>query len=358
MSEQRRATLAWARTAIYLVLILGIVEAAVRANIQTLLDYDQRARQAHHVKPEIYSSIAAPDLCFLGSSKVDIGCRSALFTGRELFGTRVETAFNFGIGGALGATLANAIQPMTATKKWPKVVIWETAEFTFDPGFMVDDVWMSAVPGSWRESRSFELLWKHLVGRADGLLESCVATYRFREALEYALYDRVLARLPGRPQFNAAVHAKALKAAKRSPSAGARRDGDCLVFAAECPDGKLSDQSSRPDFIAPNREAGPHYKLDPRWAGLFEKAVDSLLSHDVKVIFIYIPPSRFLAPQEAYMRYMTDIAARKRTPFLAFTRAECGLADEDYLDTVHLNGAGGIKFSKCLLKRLPRGAGL
>ncbi len=83
------------------------------------------------------------------------------------------------------------------------------------------------------------------------------------------------------------------------------------------------------------------------------RCLETCQSRGIKVLLVNMPlraDSFKLMPAGFYKRYLNDvqkIAAAKRADFLDFEKNE-SFVDDDFVDQVHLSGAGGCKFVRCL----------
>ncbi len=355
--------LAW-RMAVVLALVAA-GDLALRRALppEALLPWMEREFAAYSVKVARFAAGTAPDVLFLGNSRVHDGVVPEVF-GEALAQRRgrAARAYNLGLMNAKAAELAALVRAHLPEPPPPRVVIGLSGtemcsahEFQYASRFLWDARelldWLRRTPRARLEPGHVESWLESVLGRA------CHA-FAVRDALRSAATERL------QDAWHAAFGLP-LPHKQRSVRAliGLWNRQDVLS-----PGGRFDDPSSRPnlaDLLVQGDVRIPPYSLGDASelrAGadfpLLAAVVTDLQARGCRVALAEVPPSPWLQERcpdfhgDLFRRRAAEFAAPLGVPFVPMPPSETQLDDASYVDANHLSRAGARRYTRLLFDRL------
>jgi hypothetical protein len=353
------------RVALVLVL-LAALDLAVRAALppEALLPYMEREFASYTVKVDHFAAYSAPDVVFLGNSRVHDGVVPGVFAdGLAQRWGRPATVYNLGLMNAKTEELAALVRSHFPDPAPRRVVIGLSGteivnahEFQYASRFL----WSSGDFAGWLARtplRQFE------VAHVESFLESelCRVWYLFaeRDALRTALSERLEDTLHA--WFGRAVPAKVRSVRVQ---VGRHNVADALA------DDGYYDEPGRQTNLAQMLTSGDDVRVPPYSQAdsselllgaefpLLRDVVRELQARGCQVALAEVPPSPWLQEQcpefhgELFRTRMAEFAASVGVLSVAMRPSETFLQDAAYIDANHLTHAGALRYSRLLLERL------
>jgi hypothetical protein len=352
-------------TALVLVL-LAALDLAVRANFppERLLPFMEREFASYTVKVTRFRERPAPDVVFLGNSRVHDGLVPSVFAeGLSQRWGRPATAFNLGLMNAKAEEFAALVRSHFPDPP-PRRVIFGISgtEFTNTHDFQYASrfLWSAGDFGRYLErTPSGQIELSHVESWLES--ELCDLWYVFaeRDVLRTALIERLQDRM--HDWFDAPV-----PRAKRAVRVRIGRYNRADALSNDGYYDEPGEQSSLARLLARGDDVRiPPYSLDD--SSELEQGADFTLMREVigelqargcLVAVAEVPPSPWLQEQvptfhgELFRERMAAFADSVGVLFVPMRPSDTFLIDASYVDANHLNRAGAQRFSRLLLDEL------
>jgi hypothetical protein len=356
------------RLAFRLAVVLALVaagDALLRRALppEALLPWMEREFAAYSVKVARCAAAPAPDVLFLGNSRVHDGVVPEIF-GEALAQRwgRPARAYNLGLMNAKAAELAALSRAHLPEPPPARVVIGLSGtemcsahEFQYASRFLWDAPelldWLRRTPPALLEAKHVESWLESALGRA------C-----------YAFSVRAALRLAATERLQDAWHA-----AFGLPLPHRQRGVRALIGLWNrqdvlSPGGRFDDPSPQPNLaglLAQGDVRIPPYSLgdasellDGADFPLLAAVVTDLQARGCRVALAEVPPSPWLQERcpdfhgDLFRRRAAEFAAPLGVPFVPMPPSETQLDDTSYVDANHLTRAGARRFTRLLADRL------
>ena len=346
--------------------LLAALDLAVRAALppEALLPYMEREFASYTVKVDRFATQPAPDVVFVGNSRVHDGVVPEVFAeGLAQRWGRPASAYNLGLMNAKTEELAALVRSHFPDPAPRRVVIGLSGteivnahEFQYASRFL----WSAGDFSGWLARTPLQ----HVqVAHVESFLESelCRVWYLFaeRDALRTALSERLQDTLHawfGR-SVPPLVRAVRVQVGRHNLADALADDG---YYDEPGPQSSLARMLAEGDDV----RVPPYSKADfselQRGAEfpLLRDVVRELQSRGCRVALAEVPPSPWLQEQcpefhgELFRTRMAEFAASVGVPAVAMRPGETFLTDATYIDANHLTRAGAQRYSRLLLERL------
>ncbi|HEX5010166.1 MAG TPA: hypothetical protein VFY71_07180 [Planctomycetota bacterium] len=365
--EPGRVILARLGLRVALVLVfLAAFDLAVRAALppRSLLPYMEREFASYTVKVDRFATRPAPDVAFLGNSRVHDGVVPDVFAeGLAQRWGRPARVYNLGLMNAKTEELAALVRSHFPEPAPARVVIGLSGteivnahEFQYASRFL----WSGGDCAGWLARTPLrQLQVAHLESFLEGRL--CRLWYLFaeRDALRTALLERLQDTLHegfGRPVSSVLRGVRV--------QVGRHNVGDALAD-----DGYYDDPGQKPNLQRMLSD-GEDVRVPPYSQGnvaelqqgadfpLLRDVVRELQARGCRVALVEVPPSPWLQDQcpefhgELFRTRLEEFAAAAGVTAVVMRPSETHLTDASYVDANHLTRAGALRYSRLLLERL------
>lgn len=355
------------RVALRVLLLLALLAAGdllVRLLVppESLLPWMEREFASYTMKVSRFESSPAPDLLFLGNSRVHDGVVPSIFA--EALTRRWKRpedqparVFSLGLMNAKAAEFAAVARDHLPDPPPRRIVIGLSGtefanadEFQYASRFL----WSSSEFCDYLQRTPFEKLrGEHVENWLEASLGRAFYGYAERDALRAALMAQGRAAL-GLPEPDRAVR---LRIGRYNRMDALSPEG---TWNEGLPEPNLAQMLERGDDvrIPPYSRGDPRELVEGHDFPLMRAVITELAARGCRVALAEIPPSPWLQEQapewhgELFRRRLTDFAASLGVPFVSMEPGTTFLTDEHYLDANHLNRRGAQRCSKILLDRL------
>jgi hypothetical protein len=356
------------RLALRVALVLALVaagDAVLRRALppEALLPWMEREFAAYSVKVARFASGPAPDVLFLGNSRVHDGFVP------EVFGEALEQrlgqaarAYNLGLMNAKTAEFVALARTHLPEPPPPRVVLGLSGtemcnahEFQYASRFLWDARelldWLLRTPASRLDAT-------HVTAWLESALGRAFYAYSVRDALRLAATERLQDARHAAFGVPPPQRQRALRA-----QVGRWSRQDVLS-----PGGRFEDDSFQPNL--PGLLAEGDVRIPPYSLGdatelrvgadlpLLRSVVTELQARGCRVALAEMPPSPWLqecCPEfhgDLFRRRAAEFAAPLGVPFVPMPPSETQLDDASYVDANHLSRAGARRYTRLLFDRL------
>ncbi len=357
-----------ARLGLRLLFVLALLAAgdlALRRALppESLLPWMEREFAAYTVKLARFAAGPAPDVLFLGNSRVHDGIVPEVFReGLEQRWGRPARAFNLGLMNAKVAEFAALARAHLPEPPPPRVVfglsgteLANAHEFQYASRFLWDAAelvdWLRRTPPSRLDGAHVESWLESVLGRA-------WYAFSVRDALRTAARERLQDGLHAWFGVPLPHKQRALRV-----QVGRWSQQDVLA-----PDGRFEEQSFQPNL--PGLLAEGDVRIPPYSLGdaselregadfpLMRAVVAELQARGCRVALAELPPSPWLQERcpdfhgDLFRERTAAFAASLGVPFVPMPPSETLLSDATYVDANHLSRAGARRYTRLLYERL------
>jgi hypothetical protein len=356
----RRVLRRLALRVLVVLLLLAAGDLVVRRLVppESLLPWMDREFASYTVKLDRFEHAPAPDLLFLGNSRVHDGIVPSIFADalQQSWG-RPARVFNLGLMNAKAAELAAVARGHLPDPPPKRIVIGisgteftNVAEFQYASRFLWSGSefcdYLRRTPASRLEREHIE----NWLGASIGKAWYCFAE---RDALQLALESRVR-ELFGQPDQNRNVRLRISRYNR---------------LDALSADGTSNEGLPQPNLAAMLAQ-GDDVRIPPYSLGdtseitrgadypLMRAVLTELAARGCRVALVEVPPSPWLQEQapefhgDLFRQRMAEFAGSLGIPFVPMPPSATFLGNDAYVDANHLNRNGAERFSTILVKRL------
>ncbi|MBM3986173.1 MAG: hypothetical protein FJ296_10890 [Planctomycetes bacterium] len=355
--------LAWRLAAVLALVAAG--DALLRRALpaEALLPWMEREFASYTVKVARFAAGPAPDVAFLGNSRVHDGIVPEDFgAALQQRWERPARAYNLGLMNAKAAELAalarahlpeppprRVVLGLSGTELCAAHDFQYASRFLWGARELLD--WLRRTPVERLDARHVESWLESMLGRA------CYA-FSVRDALRLVATERL------QDAWHAA-RGVPLPQRQRTLRAQVGRWSRLDVLS---PGGRFEDQSFQPNL--PGLLAQGDVRIPPYSLGdaselregadfpLLRAVVADLQARGCRVALVEVPPSPWLQERfpdfhgDLFRRRAAEFAAPLGVPFVPMPPAETGLDDASYVDANHLSRAGARRYTQLLFERL------
>lgn len=355
--------LAWRLCVVLALVAAGDVVLRRALPPEALLPWMEREFAAYSVKVARFTAGPAPDVLFLGNSRVHDGVVPEDF-GEALSQRRGRPAraYNLGLMNAKAAEFAALARAHLPEPPPPRVVLGLSGtemcnahEFQYASRFLWDVPelldWLRRTPAAHLDPAHAASFLESLLGRA-------IYAFSVRDALRLAATERL------QDAWHAAFGVP-LPRRQRTLRAQVGRWSRMDVLS---PGGRFEDQSFQPNLpglLAEGDVRIPPYSLGDASelrAGadfpLLRAVVTDLQARGCRVALAEMPPSPWLQERcpdfhgDLFRRRAAEFAAPLGVPFVPMPPSATGLDDASYVDANHLSRPGARRYTRLLFDRL------